>query len=128
ATPTTTTEDEGDGGQPTEPGTEGTTEAPQEDQVSDTPTPENNEALAAAEAIVEQATGELAVTASARPVAPSLEVAPRPKVAYVAGADQHRYTQGMELDRDRFAEAWGAVRLAPSQNGPVRAVVASLPG
>jgi len=92
-------------------------------------TPEaSDEVVAAAEAIVEGSAPELAMTASAgRPTAPA-EVA-KPRVAYVAGAGQRAFTQGVELGWESMARAWDSLRnIKPGIDGSqAKAVVASLP-
>lgn len=108
---------------------EDTTTMSEETPVSDENiTPESSdEVIAAAEAIVEAGAPELAMTASARPTTPA-EVA-KPRVAYVAGAGQRAFTQGMELGWDSMARAWDSLRnIKPGIDGSqAKAVVASLP-
>lgn len=99
------------------------------DPVTDPESGEVAEVLAAAENIVANAdVPDLAVTAGARPVAPTVQSAPR--VAYVAGAGQRAFAQGMELDMAGLARAWDSRRdIRPSANGGVeQAIIASLPG
>lgn len=103
----------------------------QETQVAEetNPAPEDgaDEVVAAAEAIVEGAAPELAMTASAgRPTAPSQPEVDKARVAYVAGAGQQGYAQGKPLDWESLGRAWDSVRLSAT-NGPAQAVVANLP-
>lgn len=109
-----------------------TTTDTQEIQVADDNTPASDgadEVVAAAEAIVEGAAPELAMTASAgRPTAPAQPEVPKAAVAYVAGAGQQGYTQGKPLDWTQLGRAFESVRLsAPPGSGTVQAVVANLP-
>lgn len=98
----------------------------EETTVSDS-TNDNDEVVAAAEAIVEGAAPELAMVASARPTTPAEVV--RPRVAYVAGAGQRAFTQGVELGWESMARAWDSLRnIKPGIDGSqAKAVVASLP-
>lgn len=105
--------------QPTTPGDDGGTSA------------DGQAALDAAAQIVDGAAPELAVTAGAgRPVAPSTPAFQPIRQAFVAGADQHAFSQGAPLENaGALARAWDSsknVRATPG-GGPVRAVVASLP-
>lgn len=114
--------------------TEDTTTTEKEPQVSDTtPTPEpadsgaSDEVLAAAAEVVDASGAELAMTASARPTAPTQ--AAKPRVAYVAGAGQRQFAQGMEMDWEGLARAWDSRKsLRPGPDGGVEsAVIANLP-
>lgn len=113
----------------TEDAPEAPTTTPQETQVADDSTPApGDDVVAAAEAIVEGATPELAMTAGVgdRPTAPAEPE--KARVAYVAGAGQQTYVQGKALDWDSMGRAWDSVRLSvPRTGGQVQAVVANLP-
>jgi len=97
----------------------GTTET--EAEVSTT----DNEIMAAAEDAID---GGSHVASTERPVAPTVV---RPTVAYVAGAGQSAFAQGVALDDyAALAEAWESRRTTikpDSTGGQARAVVASLP-
>lgn len=111
---------------------EAATTETQESIVADETTPASDgtdEVVAAAEAIVEGATPELAMTASAgRPTAPAAPEVDKARVAYVAGAGQQVHVQGRSLDWEGLGRAFDSVRLsAPAGSGTVQAVVANLP-
>lgn len=96
------------------------TNAPQEDPVSD-----QNEIMEAADEVVAEA---LVASAGERPVAPAAQTHERVRVAYVAGAGQNAFTQGVDLDMAGLARAWDSKRhIQPAGDAPVSAVVASLP-
>jgi hypothetical protein len=82
----------------------------EETTVSDTPTPpaDGSDAIVdAAAAIVEGAAPEMAAVAASaggRPTEPATPA--KPRVAYVAGAGQRAFTQGVELGWDSMARAW----------------------
>ena len=93
----------------------------QEAPVSETET----DAVAVAEDL---AGGDAHVASADRPVAPTHE---RPKVAYIAGAGQSAFAQGVELDSQMLADAWESRRTSirpGAEGGIARAVVANLPG
>lgn len=105
----------------------------EETTVSDTPTPsaDGSDAIVdAAAAIVEGAAPEMAAVAASaggRPTEPATPA--KPRVAYVAGAGQRAFTQGVELGWDSMARAWDSLRnIKPGLDGSqAKAVVASLP-
>lgn len=108
-----------------------TTDTPQETQVAaddSTPAP-GDDVVAAAEAIVEGSSPELAMIAGVgdRPTGPSI-TRDKARVAYVAGAAQQKFSQGKPLDWGDLARAFDSVRLsAPPGSGRQSAVVANLP-
>lgn len=103
----------------------------EEDSVTDTGSAENenSEVLAAAEEVVAGTEAqELALTASAgRPTAPATPA--KQRVAYIAGAGQRVYSQGVEMDFESLARAWDSSKgLKPGPGGAQeRAVIANLP-
>lgn len=99
-----------------------------EETAVDTPDQGDSDIVAAAEAIAEGASPEMAVVAGARPTAPAVPT--RPRTAYVAGAGQRQFSQGYELDFEGLARAWDSRKdLRPGPDGaPEQAIVANLPG
>ncbi len=101
-------------------------EAQVDDSTPDTDTTLDDEA-AALVAADEVLAGTAHVAAADRPTAPAYT---RPRVAYVAGAGQTAFAQGVDLDYDGLARAWESRRLSikPGMDGArTRAVVAALP-
>ena len=86
---------------------------------------DQNEIMEAADEVVAEA---LVASAGERPVAPAAQTPERVRVAYVAGAGQNAFTQGVDLDMAGLARAWDSKRhIQPAGDAPVSAVVASLP-
>jgi len=106
--------------------TEGTITT-EEVAVSDQNDNASAEVLAAAEQVVAEGAPAMAVAAGARPTAPAV-TRNRPRIAFVAGAGQRAFAQGVEMNDEALARAWDSAKgIRPGPDGEAKAVVASLP-